>query len=46
MPAVSNLSVPTRKAETSGFVVVPIFVMFVVAVLAVPLAMVWAANTL
>jgi hypothetical protein len=44
MRSVSDLIRDSKKQETSGVVVIGAFLLFVSAVLGMPLAMVWAAN--
>jgi hypothetical protein len=46
MRTVSDLIVQSKKTETPGVVVISVFLLFVAAVMAVPLGMVWAASTL
>jgi hypothetical protein len=46
MRSVSDLIVQTKKAPTNGAVVLSIFVLFVLAVMAIPGAMIWAASSL
>jgi len=46
MRSVSDLIVETKKPQMPGVVVLGVFVAFVVAVLGIPGAMIWAANSL
>jgi hypothetical protein len=46
MRSVSELIVESKKRQTPGAVVIGVFLVFVSAVLGMPLAMVWAANSL
>lgn len=44
MRSISDLIVESKPAQTSGAIVLPVFILFVLAVMAVPLSMVWMAS--
>ena len=46
MRSVSDLIVESKKQETPAAIVIGAFLLFVSAVLGMPLAMVWAANSI
>ena len=46
MRSVSDLIVQSKREPANGAVVLSVFIVFVLAVMAIPAAMVWAANSL
>ena len=46
MRSISDLIIESKKAPTNGAVVLSLFIVFVLAVMAIPGAMIWAANSL
>jgi hypothetical protein len=46
MRSISELIVQSKREPTNGAVVLSVFIVFVLAVMAIPGAMIWAANSL